>query len=57
MTRQNAWGGVRRDFSPHFSWSAWWFDADGLSAHYQEPILDFLEAVQVTGILFEQDVE
>ena len=29
--------------------SAWWFDADGLSAHYQEPILDFLEAVPGYG--------
>ena len=49
MTRQNAWGGVRRGFFPSLFMSAWWFDADGLSAHYQEPILDFLEAVPGYG--------
>ena len=48
MTRQNAWGGVRRDFSLTFH-ERLRFDADGLSAHYQEPILDFLEAVPGYG--------
>ena len=36
--------------------SAWWFDADGLSAHYQNPFLISSKPFQVTGILFEQDV-
>ena len=48
MTRQNAWGGVRRGFFPSLFMSAWWFDADG-ERSLPEPILDFLEAVPGYG--------
>ena len=56
MTRQNAWEWCEEGIFPSLFMSAWWFDADGRRS-LPEPILDFLEAVQVTGILFEQDVE